>query len=451
MKMADILRKAGAWLSGMAGVVLCACTESPEPGGITDGSLIVKILPIELQLQEEYKACDALAVQWSWREDSPYRDQELNYTLEIAKAGTDFYASCFAPIGQGPQKIFTVKELNELLVLNGLVENGGTQRLEARLIATLDSYHGVRSEAVSFTVSTYYIDESDIPPYERIWFVGSFTDWKFVEMTRDPDNPFRFSIDIFLENDGVNEFKFGVDQSAEGKWWDNYKAPYANAPITETRVVQVHNDVVNDFKWQLKPEECGKYYHIVLDITPDEERMYCTLQGETPPDEPDDPDDPEEPEDPRDPFCVRIEAADCEFGCPGDENSVLLEDGFIKGINYWRRGYIDIVVKDVPEEGDYLLLVGCMCWDMADYSFRVTVNDDWHEVQSVTPPLANSTFEYQCGIPLSAGDNVITISGGNGNHDGFAPHFKYFIVSNGVGNFPGNGAEGNDQGIFAGQ
>lgn len=450
MKMADILKRAGALFCGMVGLLLCACTEEPEAGGVTDGSLTVRILPVELHLQEEYKACDALAVQWSWSEESPYRDNpQVSYTLELAEAGTDFYASYFAPLGTGSQKIFTVKELNELLIVNGVVENGGMARLEARLIATLDSYHGVRSESVTFTVSTYYIDESEIPPYDRIWFVGSFTEWKLVEMTRDPDNPFRFHIDIQLEDDGTNEFKFAVDQSADGKWWDNYKAPYADAPITETRVVQVHNDIVNDFKWKLTPEQCGKYYHIVLDITPDEERMYCTVNGETPPDVPDEPDEPEVPQDP---FSVRIEARDCEFGCTDDESSVILEDDFIKGINFWRNGYIDIVVEDVPAEGEYLFMVGCMCWDMADYSFRVMVNDDWQEVQRVTPPLANATFEYMCTVPLAAGDNLITISGGTGEfHDGFAPHFKYFIVSNGVGNFPGDGAQGNDQGIYSGK
>ena len=58
-----------------------------------------------------------------------------------------------------------------------------------------------------------------------------------------------------------------------------YHAPYKDAPVTETKVVQIESDVTNDFKWKVTPEQLGKKYHIVLNITKGEERMTCTLLG----------------------------------------------------------------------------------------------------------------------------------------------------------------------------
>ena len=386
--------------------------------------------------------------------------------MELAKAGTDFKDSYFSALGKVGKKIYSVKEFNELLIKNGLVGNGESGQIEARLVATIGSYQGVRTEPVTFAVQTYDINLELLPPYERIWFVGSFTNWETVEMKKDPDNPFLFSIVITLndmsevdERESTNEFKFTVTNKKDKLWWNNYKAPYKDAPITETQAVQVNNDVVIDFKWKLVGEELNKTYHIVLDITPGQERMYCTLLGDEPVEPPVPGGDEEEDEGGTDvepepvpapspevgSYVRKQYVTEMEWGCPGDEESVKMEDGWIVGLNYWRQGYIQMRLEDVPEDGYYYLISGLRCWSKTEYSYK-TIYDETAKVYHFIPETLNALIEHRCVVYLKKGLNFIKIKGGSSVNGGFAPDFRYLVVSNGVTNFPT--VEGNDQGEF---
>ena len=334
------------------------------------------------------------------------------------------------------------------------------------MVATIGSYQGVRTEPVTFAVQTYDVDLELLPPYERIWFVGSFTDWETVEMKKDPDNPFLFSIVITLNDmsevdkrESTNEFKFTVTNKKDKLWWNNYKAPYKDAPITETQAVQVNNDVVNDFKWKLVGEELNKTYHIVLDITPGQERMYCTLLGDEPVEPPVPGGDEEEDEGGTDvepepvpapspevgSYVRKQYVTEMEWGCPGDEGSVKMEDGWIVGLNYWRQGYIQMKLEDVPEDGYYYLISGLRCWSKTEYSYK-TIYDETAKVYHFIPETLNALIEHRCVVYLKKGLNFIKIKGGSGKNGGFAPDFRYLVVSNGVTNLPT--VEGNDQGEF---
>ena len=388
-------------------LLLVSCVEKQEEViGVTDDAFKVLISPGNLTMMKEYEGCDALAVEWIWTKFSDYEDNpDVSYTLELAKAGTDFKDSYFSALGKVGKKIYSVKEFNELLIKNGLVGNGESGQIEARLVATIGSYQGVRTEPVTFAVQTYDINLELLPPYERIWFVGSCTNWETVEMKKDPDNPFLFSIVITLndmsevdERESTNEFKFTVTNKKDKLWWNNYKAPYKDAPITETQAVQVNNDVVNDFKWKLVGEELNKTYHIVLDITPGQERMYCTLLGDEPVEPPVPGGDEEEDEGGTDvepepvpapspevgSYVRKQYVTEMECGCPGDEESVKMEDGWIVGLNYWRQGYIQMRLEDVPEDGYYYLISGLRCWSKTEYSYK-TIYDETAKVYHFIP------------------------------------------------------------------
>ena len=449
-------------------LLLVSCVEKQEEViGVTDDAFKVLISPGNLTMMKEYEGCDALAVEWIWTKFSDYEDNpDVSYTLELAKAGTDFKDSYFSALGKVGKKIYSVKEFNELLIKNGLVGNGESGQIEARLVATIGSYQGVRTEPVTFAVQTYDINLELLPPYERIWFVGSFTNWETVEMKKDPDNPFLFSIVITLndmsevdERESTNEFKCTVTNKKDKLWWNNYKAPYKDAPITETQAVQVNNDVVNDFKWKLVGEELNKTYHIVLDITPGQERMYCTLLGDEPVEPPVPGGDEEEDEGGTDvepepvpapspevgSYVRKQYVTEMEWGCPGDEESVKMEDGWIVGLNYWRQGYIQMRLEDVPEDGYYYLISGLRCWSKTEYSYK-TIYDETAKVYHFIPETLNALIEHRCVVYLKKGLNFIKIKGGSGKNGGFAPDFRYLVVSNGVTNFPT--VEGNDQGEF---
>ena len=154
--------------------------------------------------------------------------------------------------------------------------------------------------------------------------------------------------------------------------------------------------------------------------------------------------------------------AECTFGGDG---GIILQDGFIKGINYWRPdGHLTVTFSDVPASGVYTLKIGCGIWPYPTapdhvFNFHVSVNGGTATNHTIPQPAEDVTLEeveYTCEVALQAGTNTITINGGDkGYIDGFAPHFKYFIVTNESGetpvvtnNFPGSGAIAADLGTF---
>lgn len=128
-----------------------------------------------------------------------------------------------------------------------------------------DGTYELTVDLLSMTIN---VEESDGNSwrFEQVYFVGSFTDWGFVEMTRDV-----LAIDmwhygaVFEWNDG-GEFKFGTVQD----WTDMLYATEADAPYTSTGVVYNSDE---DNKWFLSEDECGIAYKIVLDVTEDAEKM----------------------------------------------------------------------------------------------------------------------------------------------------------------------------------
>jgi hypothetical protein len=103
--------------------------------------------------------------------------------------------------------------------------------------------------------------------FNDVYFVGSFTNWGFVRMTKDVlrKNLWHYG-EMFTWN-GSGEFKFGT---VSGSWDNMLVASSAGAPYTST--VVVYNSS-NDNKWALTEAQCGKAYKIMLDVTVGSEKM----------------------------------------------------------------------------------------------------------------------------------------------------------------------------------
>lgn len=115
---------------------------------------------------------------------------------------------------------------------------------------------------ISITASS-----AETPLFENLYLIGNMTNWGFEPFSVDPIDPFLFRLGKFFDQGG--EFKFGT---ADGSWENNFKAPYANAPYTETKTVFVSGFDPDD-KWNLQDSETGKAYKICFDIRKDRERM----------------------------------------------------------------------------------------------------------------------------------------------------------------------------------
>jgi hypothetical protein len=104
-----------------------------------------------------------------------------------------------------------------------------------------------------------------------------------------------------------------------------------------------------------------------------------------------------------------------------------------------------MTLDDVPEDGYYYLISGLKCWGKTDYSYK-TIYDETATVHRFIPESLNVLIEHRCVVYLKKGLNFIKIKGGDSTNNGYAPNFKYLVVSNGVTNLPS--VEGNDQGEF---
>ncbi len=148
------------------------------------------------------------------------------------------------------------------------------------------------------------------------------------------------------------------------------------------------------------------------------------------------------------PYTKTINADGCSFG---NDGGIRLENGYIKGLNAWRDGYIKAVFADVPQAGTYTLKTELEIWENEEFSFGLIVNNGEITEKIVPPTKVNEPFTYECSVVLHKGSNELTIKGKSYAHDGFTPNFKSFTVTNqkeDKGNFPGEGAEGVDQGVF---
>nr|WP_320057512.1 SusF/SusE family outer membrane protein [uncultured Bacteroides sp.] len=136
---------------------------------------------------------------------------------------------------------------------------------DGQFTITKDAIYLVTADLLNLTLTVTETDGSAVR-FEKVYFVGSFTNWAFMQMVKDPlrINLFHYG-DVFEWNNG-GEFKFGT---AEG-WADMLFAGEANAPYTSTSVVYNSKD---DNKWLMKESECGKAYKIALDVTKNKEKM----------------------------------------------------------------------------------------------------------------------------------------------------------------------------------
>lgn len=108
---------------------------------------------------------------------------------------------------------------------------------------------------------------TEAPRFDSMYLIGNMTGWGFEPLTADPVDPFLFRLGKFFDKGG--DFKFAT---ANGSWENNFKAPYANAPYTESSTVFVSGFDPDD-KWRLQDSEINKAYKICFDIRKDKERM----------------------------------------------------------------------------------------------------------------------------------------------------------------------------------
>lgn len=172
-----------------------------------------------LQLTEEQ--ADDEAVTFSWTPADYGFPAAVNYTLQLAEAGTNFAEPRNVELESARQRTYTVAELNSRVMQLGL-EPGTEGQIEARVRATLaESVEPVFSNTVTVDVTPYALAEDDGPEFNTIYMVGPATenDWNagnatpmFISATEE--NTFTYT--GFLE---AGELKFLAELGQWAPMW----------------------------------------------------------------------------------------------------------------------------------------------------------------------------------------------------------------------------------------
>lgn len=138
---------------------------------------------------------------------------------------------------------------------------------DEQFVITSSGRYRITVNIIDLTILIEELEAVALPRYDQMYFVGDFTGWSFIEMTKDPFNPFIFRYGAILDGGGDRDFKFG---SSSGNWSNMLHPTIPDAPITH---IEAMFDDTGDYKWILTPEQNNKAYKIVVDITEDMETM----------------------------------------------------------------------------------------------------------------------------------------------------------------------------------
>lgn len=205
------------------------------------------------------------AITFSWTEAEFGFPAAVNYTLQLAQAGTDFAEPRDVDMGNTVARTYTVEELNSRVLQLGL-EPGTAGQLEARVRATLsEAVEPVFSNTVTVDI-TPYSGEVELP---SIYVPGAYQGWdpgSAAALTSAEDDGVYRGYITFPDEESL-EFKFTVERN----WDENYGAdgdgpltqdgPNLTVPEPGTYLIVAD---LNEMTWSATPYAWG----IVGDATP---------------------------------------------------------------------------------------------------------------------------------------------------------------------------------------
>lgn len=117
-------------------------------------------------------AADTVEV-FSWNPSDYGFDAAVRYTLQFAKAGTNFATPKEVSMGSARVQKYTVADLNQMVLIMGFAPNTAGQ-LEARVKSTIsDSIPAIYSNTVTISVTPYKV----IINYPSLWVPGDYQGW----------------------------------------------------------------------------------------------------------------------------------------------------------------------------------------------------------------------------------------------------------------------------------
>ncbi len=146
----------------------------------------------------------------------------------------------------------------------GLIMRNTFDDPDATFSVPEDGVYDLKIDLLNMTISIQ-TSTANTERFDMVYFVGSFTNWSFAEMTKDVLRSNLWHYGAVLNWNGGGEFKFGTVKD----WKEMLYATAPSSPYTSTGVVYDGADN----KWFLPKADCGKAYKIALDLTKGSEKM----------------------------------------------------------------------------------------------------------------------------------------------------------------------------------
>lgn len=219
----------------------------------------------DVALNEKDHAVAAISLAWTTGTNHGTGNR-INYTLELAEAGTGFADPCI--VKDNVQQVYTwqptVEELNELVRSQFGINAGQQIELEARVIATVTGLDDIQTAETAFTVTPYE------PVTSTLYLIGDATPngWSAdnaSEMTRSDNGVFTWTGNLTAGN-----FKF---ITTLGQFLPSYNNNGNGKLVYRT------SDDQPDLQFSIEEAHCYKVDVNLLDLT----ITYTQTEGVTPP------------------------------------------------------------------------------------------------------------------------------------------------------------------------
>jgi len=172
-------------------------------------------------------------VTFSWTRSDYGFKAAVRYTLQIAKAGTNFAAPKEVSMGNSTVQKYTVADFNQLVVILGLPPNNVGQ-LETRVKSTIsDSIPAIYSNTVTLSVTPYLV----VINYPSIWVPGDYQGWDPASApkisSKNANGIYEGYVSIV---GGTHEFKYTSDPD-----WNHSIYGWASSTVSGTDVSGTFN------------------------------------------------------------------------------------------------------------------------------------------------------------------------------------------------------------------
>ncbi|TAD85241.1 MAG: DUF5116 domain-containing protein [Bacteroidetes bacterium] len=167
-------------------------------------------------------------LEFTWTRSQHGFKAAVRYTLQIARAGTNFAAPREVNMGNRTNQKYTVGDLNQLAIILGLAPNNAGQ-LEARVKSSItDSVANLNSNVIAIALTPYLV----VVNYPSLWAPGEYQGWNPASApkvsSRASNGIYEGYVNIVNSN---RSFKFTSHPN-----WDNVNYGWVSSTVTGANV-----------------------------------------------------------------------------------------------------------------------------------------------------------------------------------------------------------------------